>query len=352
MICDNVDMAKKTDLRRLTHEQLAEFRRQAVAQVQSGISVDEVSHVMGVSRRALFDWLSLYRSGGWDALNASKRGGRKRKLDAKAMEWVYQTITKNQPYQMQLPFALWTAKLVAEVIKTELGIRLSRWSVARLLRQLGLSPQRPLFRAHQQDPERVEQWKQEIFPQIQKQAEQDKGAIYFLDESAVRSDHHAGTTWAEVGKTPVIKTTGGRFSLNVVGAISPRGIFRFMTFKGSMNAERFIEFLKRLLKDEKRPVHLVVDGHPVHRSRAVKRFSEATQGRLTLHFLPPYSPELNPIEQVWNHAKEHQVGKQVIAGPDHLKKLVLSAMRRIQMRAALVRAFFQHPDCAYTLLPT
>ena len=307
---------------------------------------------MGVSRSALFNWLALYRSGGWDALDARKRGGRKRKLDAKAMDWIYTTVTSQQPRQLKLPFALWTAKLVAQVIKEKLGIQLSRWSVSRLLHQLGLSPQRPLFRAAQQDPERVERWKNEVFPTIREKARQQGGVVYFLDESAIRSDHHAGTTWAPAGKTPVVKTTGARFLLNVLGAITAQGQFRFMTFKGTLNATRFIEFLKRLLQDESRPIHLVVDGHPVHRSRVVKQFVEGTQGKLELHFLPPYSPELNPIEQVWNHAKNHQIGKQVITGPDQLKKLVLSAMRHIQKRISIVQGFFRNPDCAYIIHQT
>lgn len=342
-------MAKKTDLRRLTHQELTQFRRQAVTQVQEGVPIMDVVRSMGVSRTALFHWLALYRAGGWDALDAGKRGGRKPKLDAKAIEWLYHTLTNDQPTQWKFPFALWTLKLVAKLIHQELGIRLSRWSVSRLLHQLGLSPQRPLFRAQQQDAEWVARWKAEVFPEIRRKAEQCNGAVYFLDESAVRSDHHAGTTWSPKGKTPVVRTTGARFSLNIIGAISPQGEFRFMLYEKSMNAQRFIEFLKRLLHDESRPIFLVVDGHPVHRSRAVKKFVESTQGRLELHFLPPYSPEVNPIEQVWNHAKNHRIGKQVIAGPDQLKKLVLSTLRSLQRSADIVRGFFRHPECRYII---
>ena len=243
---------------------------------------------------------------------------------------MYETLTGKEPRQLQLPFALWTAREIAGVIKRELGITLSRWSVARLLRQLGLSPQKPLFRAWQQDPERVERWKKEEFPAIRKKFEGQGGVVLFLGESAVRSDHHAGTTWAPAGKTPRVKTTGARFSRNVIGAIGPKGTFRFMTFQGGMNAARFIAFLRRLLEDETRTVHLVVDRHPVYRSRAVKKFVEETHGKPKFHFLPPYSPERNPVEQVWNHTKNHQVEKQPITGPDQMKKLVLSALQRIQ----------------------
>lgn len=342
-----VVMSKHTDLRRLTHKELTQFRRQAVSQVQSGQAPHEVVRVMGVSRSALFGWLSLYRSGGWDALDAGKRGGRKAKLNGDAINWVYETVTGSNPRQMNLPFALWTAKLVAKAIAARFGISLSRWSVSRLLRQLGLSPQKPLFRACQQNPDLVEQWKKDVYPSIRKKAKQEGAMVFFLDESAVRSDHHSGTTWAPVGKTPVVRTTGARFSLNIIGAITPRGDFRFMTYKGSMNAALFIDFLKRLIDGNDRRIHLVVDGHPVHRSKAVKTFAEAQAEHIELHFLPSYSPELNPVEQVWNHAKNHQIGKQVITGPDQLKSLAMSALRRLQKTPAIIRGFFRHPECSY-----
>ena len=342
-------MKKGTDLRRLSHKELTEFRRQAVSRVHAGTPVRVVCEGMGVSRAALFGWLALYRAGGWDALKAGKRGGRKPKLNAKQVEWLYETITKHDPRQLNFPFALWTLKMVGGLIERRFGVKLSRWSIARLLKQLGLSPQRPLFRAWQQDAERVRRWKEEEYPALKRRAKVHGAVIAFLDESAVRSDHHAGTTWAERGKTPVVRTTGARFSLNMVGAVTARGDFRFMTYAGRMNAEVFIHFLKRLVHDSERPVYLVLDNHPVHKSKAVRTFVESQQGRLELHFLPPYSPELNPVEQVWRHAKSHQVGKQVITGPDQLKRLVISALRKLQKLPNIIRGFFRHPECAYAL---
>ena len=333
----------------MSHKELTEFRRQAVIRVQAGTPVRVVCEGMGVSRAALFGWLALYRAGGWDALKAGKRGGRKPKLNAKQVEWLYETITKHDPRQLNFPFALWTLKMVGGLIERRFGVKLSRWSIARLLRQLGLSPQRPLFRAWQQDAERVRRWKEEEYPALKRKAKVHGAVIVFLDESAVRSDHHAGTTWGKRGKTPVVRTTGARFSLNMVGAVTARGDFRFMTYAGTMNTEVFIRFLKRLLHDHDRPVYLVLDNHPVHKSKAVREFVESQEGRLELHFLPPYSPELNPVEQVWRHAKSHQVGKQVITGPDQLKRLAISALRRLQKLPNIIRSFFRHPECAYTL---
>jgi transposase len=343
-------MDKKRDLRRLKHAELTTFREQAVRQVQSGISVGAVRKGMGVSRSALFGWLARYRNGGWDALGAGKRGGRKPKLDGDKLKWIYATVVDKDPGQLKLPFALWTTVLVAEVIRKHFGIKLSRWSVMRLLRQLGLSPQKPLQRAYQQDSDAVARWKDEVYPQIVAEAKKVGATVYFGDESSIRSDYHTGTTWAPKGKTPVVKTTGARFSVNMIAAISARGTMRFMLYKGTMDAVLFQEFLSRLLKDSDGPVFLILDGHPVHRSKHIREFVESTGGKLRLFFLPGYSPELNPVEQTWNYTKRHNIGKRTIKGPDHLKKLALGALRKLQKLPDVIRGFFRHPECAYAVI--
>jgi transposase len=224
---------------------------------------------------------------------------------------------------------------------------LSDVSVGRLLKKLGLSPQKPLRRAYQQDPEAVDRWVKEEYPAIRKLAKREKAEIFFADEASVRSDYHSGTTWAPRGQTPVVPTTGARFSLNLVSAVSPRGDMRFMTVNGRMNAAKFIEFLQRLMKGSDRPVFLIVDGHPTHRAVKVKKFVASTKGKLRLFFLPPYSPELNPDESVWNYVKNHHVGKATITGPDQFRDLVLGTLRQIQKLPALVRSFFGQRELHY-----
>lgn len=118
--------------------------------------------------------------------------------------------------------------------------------------------------------------------------------MYFADEAGIRSDYHAGTTWGAIGKTPVVKTTGARFSLNMISAVTAKGLLRFSTFTGSMTADTFIEFCKRLMKDTHGPVFLIVDGHPVHRSKKVKNFAANCNGGLRLFQQPRYSPGAKP----------------------------------------------------------
>ena len=147
----------------------------------------------------------------------------------------------------------------------------------------------------------------------------------------------------------MVPSTGARFSLNLVSAVSPRGDMRFMTVEGRMNADKFIEFLKRLINGATHPVFLIVDGHPTHRAVKVKKFVASTEGRLRLFFLPPYSPELNPDESVWNYVKNHQIGKATITGPDQFKALVLGVLRRLQKMPALIRSFFEQKELLYII---
>ena len=275
--------------------------------------------------------------------------GRPPTLSGPQLRRVYELVVGSDPRQLRFPFALWTREMVQELIAREFGVALSRSSVGRLLRRLGLSPQRPLFRAYQQDPEAVAGWKREAYPLIRAEAEAVGAAIYFADEASVRSDFHAGTTWAPRGQTPLVRTTGARFSVNLISAVTPQGKLRFSVVDGTLTAPRFIEFCRRLLHDAQAPVFLIVDGHPVHRSKAVKTFVASTEGALRLFYLPSYSPELNPDEWVWKNVKHDRVGRIGVAGPDDLKAKAVAALRRLQRLPQLVRGFFRDPNLSYIL---
>ena len=130
---------RENDARRLTHNELTELRKRGVYAVQDGQPPKMVAKVLGIQRSTLFGWLARYRRGGWDALDARKRGGRPPKLTAKMLEWIYNTVTMKDPRQMKFPFALWTSLMVAELIRRQFGINLSKASVCRRLNQLGLT---------------------------------------------------------------------------------------------------------------------------------------------------------------------------------------------------------------------
>src|SRR5512145_988742 len=176
----------KRDGRRLSHATLEELRIRAVQQVEGGESPEQVIRTLGFSRARIYEWLARYREGGVDALKAKPVPGRPMKLDAKAVEWIYKTVSTRNPLQMKFEFALWTREIVRELIRERFSVRLSEVSVGRLLRKLGLSPQRPLARAYQRDPQLVQTWLKEEYPAIQKAAKRAGAQIFFADEANLR----------------------------------------------------------------------------------------------------------------------------------------------------------------------
>ena len=227
-----------TDARALDHVTLTELRKRGVAAVQSGESPTAVAAALGVNLRSVFRWLAEYRRGGWGQLEARKRGGRPPKLDGKALRWIYNAVANKNPLQFKFPFALWTAAMVQTLIAERFEVQLSHSSVCRLLDQLGLSAQRPLWRAYQQNPEVVRRWLEKDYPAIRRRAKREKAQIFFADEAGVRSDYHSGTTWGRRGHTPVVSSTGARFGANLISAISAQSLKMFRRLDGFRESTR------------------------------------------------------------------------------------------------------------------
>jgi transposase len=338
---------RDNDGRKLDHQTLEQMRLRAIDAVEAGQHPEDVAAAYGLHRKTVYGWIARYREGGKQALKARPVPGRPPKLSGQQLRRLYTLITGADPRQLQFEFALWTREMIAELIRREFGVRLSLSGVGRLLRRLGLSPQRPLWRAWQADPQAVERWKREQFPAIRAQAKKDGATIYFADEAGLRSDYHAGTTWAPVGRTPIVKATGARHSLNMISAVTAQGKLRFSTYTGSFTAALFIDFCKKLLHDTDGPVYLVVDGHPTHKAKAVKEFVASTGGQLKLFVLPAYSPQLNPDEWVWKNVKHDRVGRTSVKNADEFKAKIIGALRRLQNMPYIIRAFFADPDLRY-----
>lgn len=337
----------KLDGRKLKHTTLEEIRIRAVQQVERGESPEKVIQALGFTRQRIYEWMARYREGGIEALKAKPIAGCPPKFAAQHIKKLYGIIVDNNPLQLKFEFALWTREMVRELIQDRFNVRMSAVSVGRLLKKMGLTPQRPLRKAYQQNPKAVEQWIEQEYPRIQAQALREKALIFFGDEASINSDYHSGTTWAPRGKTPVVEATGKRFKINLISAVSPKGYLRFMATGTKFKAEIFCEFLKRLIHNVNNPVYLIVDQHPVHRSKVVKKFIQSTEGRLKLFYLPAYSPELNPDELVWNHVKHHRIGRMIITEIDNLQKRVLGILRSLQKQPAKVSKFFHHPKLLY-----
>lgn len=346
---DDMKCKKTIDARSYSHKTLEEMRIAAIQRVESGESPEAVAAGLGINRRSIYRWIASYHSGGMEALKAKPIPGAPPKLTGKQLAKLSRLLQSKNPLQLKFEFALWTLSMIRELILREFGVELSESSVGRLMNRLGFTPQRPLYRAWQQNPVLVEQWRQEEFPKIAARAKKEGALIFFADESGVRSDHHAGRTWAPRGQTPIVKATGARFSFNMLSAVNALGHFRFMIHDGSVTAHTFRDFLKRLITGVDRKIFLIVDGHPAHKAKLVRQFVEEHADRIALFFLPPYSPELNPDELAWAHVKR-KVGRATAQTKAELKAVVTRTMRQLQKAPEIIAAFFNAPTCLYASL--
>jgi transposase len=339
------------DARSLPGAAQAALRNRAVQAVLDGLDQAEAARVFGVHRNAVNRWIKRYRQGGWDGLSEQRRGrrtGEQAALTEHQQQEVIALVRETTPDQLGLAGFLWTREAVAELIAQRAGVWLARTTVGGYLRGWGFSPQRPQRRALEQHPAAVARWLAETYPAICAQARREGGVVLWLDEMGVRSDAATGRSWAPVGQTPVIKRTGKRFRVNMISAISNAGMLRFRLFVGSFNGPVFIDFLGRLLRDMGgRKVHLIVDGHPVHRAKLVSAWVGRHTEQIQLHFLPGYSPELNPVELLNHDVKANAAGRRRARSANELRGQLHGYLRWRQRQPEVLVRFFEHPTTRY-----
>ena len=308
----------------------------------------QASEIFGLSIRSVNRIWATYKIKGSRGVQSKKRGvqGGKKITGVQAAE-VRRLIKEKMPDQLKLPFGLWTREAVQQLILDKYGIELSRWQVGRYLKSWGYTPQKPISKAYEQDPKRVAQWLDKEYPAIKKKAKKQNAMIYFEDEVGMRSDHQAGKSYAPKGKTPIIKKTGQRFSLNMVSAISNKGHVEFMILDGTFNGGVFIDFLTRLIKHKQYKIFLVVDGHSAHKTKLVKAWLEEHEDRIELFFLPPYSPELNPQEYVNQDLKTNIIGKKRPVNNAQMKTNVEDFMYKRKNDKKQVQKYFHASHIKY-----
>jgi transposase len=327
------------------------LRIKSVKAIINGKTQAEVAALFEVSLKAVNNWWKIYREDGMPGLRMKSRRPKSADQGGKLKGWqcssIVRTIMRKTPDQLEFGFMLWTRDAVSELIKKRFRVRISKWTVGRLLKQWGMSPQKPVKKAYQQQPAVVKNWLDKEYPQIARKAAREKAEIHWGDEMGVRSDDQIGRTYGKVGQTPVVKVSGQRFSCQMISTVSNRGSLRFMIFEGKFNADMCIVFLKRLIKDSRRKIFLILDGHPVHKSKKVKNWIAANASKISLFVLPAYSPELNPDELLNQDVKTNAVRKKRAANKAELKRNLIGYLRGRQKRPHLVRRYFEAKHVRY-----
>jgi len=337
----------KNDARKLSTEEQHLIRKLAVQRVFDGESVAEVTRSFGLGDRTVFAWLKIAREQGIEALSPKARTGRNRKLSALEEQEVKHWIIGGDPRQYGFDFGLWTRQIVSDLIADRFGVTMSVSGIGKLLKRLGLTPQKPLRRAYERDEKAVKQWVSEVYPKVKAYAKKRDAEIFWLDEASIRSDDPLQRTWGEKGKTPIVKTSGQRQSINAISALSNAGGFWYHIYEGKFTADKCIECFKRFLKNRKRRVIVIVDGHPVHKSKKVMDYIESLEGALEMVFLPPYAPDLNPDELVWNHMRNIGTSKKPLKEGESLMNRATQDLESIKRDKKLVKSFFQEQSVLF-----
>ncbi len=342
---------KIRDARSLPAVSQEDLRCKAIKAVRDGKKQVEVAKILGITRQAVGKWVKAHREGGAKALRAKPKGRPKGgALFPRQAAQITKAIVDHCPEQLKLPFYLWTRQAVGQLIERRFGIRLSIWTVGRYLARWGFTPQKPVRRAFEKSPEQVRHWLEQKYPAIRRQAKREGAEIYWGDEMGLRSDHAAGRSYGRRGQTPVIPGTGQRFGCNMISAITNRGRLNFMVFKKRFRVDVFLDFLKRLVRQTKRKAFLIVDGHPVHRSKKAKVWLKNKSHRIRLFFLPSYSPELNPDEMLNQDIKSNAVGRQRARKQDELVSNVRGYLYSRQRQPHIVKKYFEESHVQYAAM--
>lgn len=341
---------EKEDFRTVSEDVRYALRRRAIRMIAGGKKKKDVAKAFGVKAGTISDWVKLHRQGGDAALRCKKKGAKNGMLKLLSTDQelqVQRMITDKMPDQLKLNFGLWTRKAVSELIFREFGIQVAISTMGKYLRAWGYTPQKPLKRAYEQNPVAVKKWLDEEYPTISKKAKETGAEIHWGDETGVRNECNHGRSYAPKGHTPVKESMCKRFTVNMISTVTNQGATQFMIYEGTMNSERFIEFLEQFIKSTTRKPFLILDNLKVHHSKAVKAWIESHAIEIEVFYLPSYSPQYNPDEYLNCDLKQGLSDKPSPRNVDQLRKNIEKHTDMLTNNPERVKKYFKHKSIAY-----
>jgi transposase len=341
---------EKTDARTHSPQTQYEHRKQVIRLRKKGMTNKQTAEIVGISiTHASTIWQTFLR-GGIEAIKPKVRGrrlGAQRRLTAEQEAAVQKLMVDKTPDQLKLPFALWTRDAVRLAIHQRYRINLPLRTITDYLKRWGFTPQKPVKRAYEQNPNKVAHWLETEYSKIAALAKQEMAEIHWGDETGIQNDAYNAKGFSPRGKAPVIRLNAKKARINMISAVTNRGRVRFMLYQETMTAKVLITFMSRLIKDTDRKVFLILDNLRVHHGKKVTAWLEANREKIEVFYLPPYAPELNPDEYLNGDLKCRIRSGLPARSLKDLTRKTHSFMKMLQKRPQHVINYFKHPKVNY-----
>lgn len=338
------------DARQLPDEVLEALRLRALRGCELGFSQGDVAEMLGVARETVSRWWSAYQASGLEGLPGERTGrpvGSGRTLTDEQGAHIQQLIDAPSPEGLGIAAPLWSRPAVRDLIQKEYGIDLPVRAVGEYLRRWGYTAKRPSRHARDQQPEEVREWLEETYPFIEAKAKEEVATILWADETGVAADEHPRYGYARQGQRATIQVPDSHIRVNVISALSNEGDLHFMTYKGGLNAARFIDFLERLVRETTGKVFLIVDNLSAHDCAAVDAWVAPRLDRIEVWYLPRRAPELNPDEYLNNDLKGNVHAAGLPHNEEELRSRVDTFLDKLAHLPEHVMSYFKHPCVQY-----
>ena len=342
----------KIDARKATTAQQQEKRNIAIKLLKKDLPIKEIADIVGVHPSRIYDWRTKYNKSGKTGISIGQRGRRSGSNKSLSLEQESQIIKKlieTNPQQLQFKFALWTREAVKHLIKHELDVDMPISTVGHYLKKWQFTSKKPIKRAYERKDEKTKQWLEVEYPKIKKEAKKDNADIWWGDETACVSLPTNLKGYAPIGSKnkPILKHPARKFKINMISAITNTGKTMFSLYDESVNIERFIDFLQKVIDSSDKKVYMIVDNLRVHHAKLVTAWIEEHKDKIAIFYLPPYSPDYNPDEYLNQDYKRNANKNRIPINITQLRENTENYMDDLVKDTQKVANFFKHPSISY-----